>query len=133
VLRLAVLDLVTHMVVANGALVQSCLQTLVYSLLPPPGPPLPDPTPGEAWQPAAGQAQVQDEVVAAAEKVRALPYWQREKAGRHSTAAAARQQSSGVFGLQNGWRPLAAPARKTSLCVLCKPVGRPTTGVPMGS
>lgn len=71
VLRLAVLDLVTHMVVANGALVQSCLQTLVYSLLPPPGPPLPDPNPGEAWQPAEGQAQVQDEVVAAAEKVRA--------------------------------------------------------------
>lgn len=36
-LRLALLDWVCHVVVANGALVQSCLQTLVYSLLPPPG------------------------------------------------------------------------------------------------
>lgn len=68
-LRLALLDWVTHVVVANGSLVQSCLQTLVYSLLPPPGPPLPDPNPGEAWAPSEGQAAVQDEVLAASHKV----------------------------------------------------------------
>ncbi|PRW34096.1 RNA polymerase I-specific transcription initiation factor RRN3-like [Chlorella sorokiniana] len=71
-LRLALLDWVGHVVVANGALVQSCLQTLVYSLLPPPGPPLPDPNPGEAWQPAEGQTAIQDEVLAATEKVLSL-------------------------------------------------------------
>lgn len=69
-LRLALLDWMTHAVVANGALVQTCLQTLVYSLLPPPGPPLPDPNPGEAWQASEAQALIQDEVLAAAEKVR---------------------------------------------------------------
>lgn len=68
-LRLALLDWVCHVVVANGALVQTVLQTLVYSLLPPPGPPLPDPNPGEAWVPQPAQAAIQDEVVAAAEKV----------------------------------------------------------------
>ncbi len=68
-LRAGLLDWVCHVVVANGALVQTVLQTLVYSLLPPPGPPLPDPNPGEAWEPQPGQAAVQDEVVAALEKV----------------------------------------------------------------
>lgn len=68
-LRLALLDWMTHAVVAHGALVQTCLQTLAYSLLPPPGPPLPDPNPGEPWQPAPAQAAIQDEVLAAAEKV----------------------------------------------------------------
>ncbi|KAL4436668.1 hypothetical protein ABPG75_003807 [Micractinium tetrahymenae] len=68
-LRLALLDWVCHVVVANGALVQTALQTLVYSLLPPPGPPLPDPCPGEEWAPQPAQAAVQDEVVAATEKV----------------------------------------------------------------
>lgn len=71
-LRLELLDWVAHVVVANGALVQSCLQTLVYSLLPPPGPPLPDPHPGEQWQPLEGQALIQDEVLGATEKVRGL-------------------------------------------------------------
>jgi hypothetical protein len=66
----ALLDWVTHVVVANGALVQSCLQTLVYSLLPPPGPPQPDPNPGEAWRPQAGQELVQDAVLEATEQVR---------------------------------------------------------------
>ncbi|KAI3426053.1 hypothetical protein D9Q98_008021 [Chlorella vulgaris] len=68
-LRVALLDWVTHVVVANGALVQSCLQTLVYSLLPPPGPPQPDPNPGEAWRPQAGQELVQDAVLEATEQV----------------------------------------------------------------
>lgn len=69
-LRLALLDWVVHVVVANGALVQTCLQTLVYSLLPPPGPPLPDPNPGEAWAPSPEQSAIQDEVLAATQKVR---------------------------------------------------------------
>lgn len=71
-LRLALLDWLCHVVVANGALVQTCLQMLAYSLLPPPGPPLPDPSPGEAWQPVAAQAAIQDEVLAATEKVGGL-------------------------------------------------------------
>lgn len=71
-LRLALLDWLTHVVVANGGLVQTSLQTLVYWLLPPPGPPLPDPNPGEAWQASQEQAAMQDEVLAATEKVLVL-------------------------------------------------------------
>ena len=67
--RAAALELLTHLVVANGALVQSCLQTLVYSLLPPPGPPQPDALAGRAWQPSEEEAAIQDEVLAATEKV----------------------------------------------------------------
>jgi hypothetical protein len=67
--RLTILNLITHAVVANGALVQSCLHTLVYSLMPPPGPVGPDPSPGEAWIPQPQQIAVQDDVIAATEKV----------------------------------------------------------------
>ncbi len=49
---------------------QSCLQTLVFSLLPPPGPTAPDPNPGESWAPTPEEAAIQDEVVGALEKVR---------------------------------------------------------------
>lgn len=70
--RGALLDLITHLVVANGALVQSCLQTLVYGLLPPPAPPQPDARAGQAWQPEPPEAAVQDEVLAAAMRVLAL-------------------------------------------------------------
>jgi RNA polymerase I-specific transcription initiation factor RRN3 len=60
--------------VANGALVQSFLQTLVYCLIPPPDVCM-LPTlccqagAGKAWFPAPAAAQVQDEVVAVAERV----------------------------------------------------------------
>eukprot|EP00887_Chlorella_sp_A99_P008082 scaffold12.g8082.t1 len=61
--RLAALELVTHLVVANGGLVQACLQALVYSLLPPPGPPTPDAAAGRPWAPDPEEAATQDEVL----------------------------------------------------------------------
>lgn len=67
--RAAALDFIVHAVVANGALVQSCLHTLVYSLLPPPGPAAPDPSPGEKWNPLPLHAAVQDDVISALTKV----------------------------------------------------------------
>ena len=85
-LRLALLDWISHVVVANGALVQTCLQTLVYSLLPPPGPPLPDPYAGEAWRAAEAQATIQDEVVAVTEKVRRRSGWRRRRRWQCSMA-----------------------------------------------
>ena len=67
--RVAVLDFIVHAVVANGALVQTCLHTLVYGLMPAPGPPIPDPIPGEKWIPQPHDAAVQDDVIAALQKV----------------------------------------------------------------
>lgn len=69
VARRAVLEFITHLVVAHGALVQSCLHALVYGLLPPPGPAAPDPHPGLRWEPEPAEAEVQDDVVAAAQRV----------------------------------------------------------------
>jgi hypothetical protein len=66
--RSAFLDFWTHLVVANGALVQPCLQTLVYSLLPPPGPAVPDAAPGEAWRPSQEEEVAQDDILQAMEK-----------------------------------------------------------------
>ena len=61
--RIATLDFIVHAVVANGALVQSCLHTLVYALLPPPAPPTPDPHPGQPWTPLPDHATTQDDVL----------------------------------------------------------------------
>uniref|UniRef100_A0A1D2AG36 RNA polymerase I-specific transcription initiation factor RRN3 n=1 Tax=Auxenochlorella protothecoides TaxID=3075 RepID=A0A1D2AG36_AUXPR len=69
--RAAALDLVLHLAAAVGAAVQPCLQTLVHGLLPPPGPPAPD-TLGQAWAPAPGSLQIQDEVIETLGKVLVL-------------------------------------------------------------
>lgn len=68
-MREAILEFITHITVANGALVHSCLQCLVYSLVPPPGPPVPDPNPGQSWKPTPEEAAIQAQVVEALEKV----------------------------------------------------------------
>ena len=67
--RRALLEFVTHSVVANSGLVQSCLHTLVYSLLPPPGPVVPDPNSGEEWKATPEQEEIQDAVVATTVRV----------------------------------------------------------------
>jgi len=69
VARAGTLEFVAHAVVANGALVQSCLHTLVYALLPPPGPATPDQFPGQKWAPTPGDAAVQDDVLSTLIKV----------------------------------------------------------------
>lgn len=67
--RVGCLDFIAHAVVANGALVQSCLHTLVYALLPPPGPAAPDQFPGQKWAPIPENAAVQDDVLSTLIKV----------------------------------------------------------------
>ncbi len=180
-LRLALLDWVCHVVVSNGALVQSCLQTLVYSLLPPPGepvlcclayewrparlqvdqlvrkwpcccrpcrpstcasgmacccllllallthwyavlrcpnpaagPPLPDPNPGEAWQPAEGQTAIQDEVLAATEKVRA-PGLQAHCADFREAGRLGYDEATQLF-VEQWCRPLWRQTRSAATC-----------------
>ncbi|RMZ52724.1 hypothetical protein APUTEX25_000843, partial [Auxenochlorella protothecoides] len=77
--RAAALDLVLHLAAAVGAAVQPCLQTLVHGLLPPPGPPAPD-TLGQAWAPAPGSLQIQDEVIETLGKVLGFPHVLRDRA-----------------------------------------------------
>jgi len=67
--RAATLEFIAHAVVANGALVQSCLHTLVYALLPPPGPAAPDQFPGQKWAPTPEDAAIQDDVLSTLIKV----------------------------------------------------------------
>lgn len=66
--RSAVLDLVTNVVVANPAFAHTCLQLLVFSLLPPPGTPTPDTSRG-SWKMAEDEVMVQQAVLAALMKV----------------------------------------------------------------
>ena len=68
--RDAVLELVSNLVVANSAFTHTCLQLLVHSFLPPPGPPVPDLDSG-AWSPPEGAVDVQLAVLSTLEKVRA--------------------------------------------------------------
>ena len=75
--RAALLRLVTHLVVANSALVPLCLRVLAAGLQPPPAPPsaaqlVAGLGAAEQWEPSAEAVAVQDEVVAALEKVCAL-------------------------------------------------------------
>ncbi len=72
VVRAAVLDLMTNMMAANSAFVQSCLQVLLFSMLPPPAPPAPVDAAqlGTAWQPSEQAVEVQGQVLGAMEKVR---------------------------------------------------------------
>ena len=58
--------------VAHGVLATVCLRRLVACLAPPPGPPAPCEGDAGPWQPAAADALVQDEVVAALMQVRCL-------------------------------------------------------------
>lgn len=67
--REAILAFVCHAVASNGAFIQSCLHILVYSLVAPPGPPSPDPNPGESWLPIERDVVVQDSVIAATKRV----------------------------------------------------------------
>ena len=62
--RGALLRLLVRLV-AHGVLATVCLRRLVACLAPPPGPPAPAEADAGAWQPAAADAAVQDEVVAA--------------------------------------------------------------------
>ncbi|KAK9817200.1 hypothetical protein WJX72_010975 [[Myrmecia] bisecta] len=68
-LRSTLLDFITHLVVANGNMVQLCLQMLTYSIVPAPKPPELAVTAGEPWVPDAHAAAVQDEVIAAMVKI----------------------------------------------------------------
>ena len=67
--REAVLHFICHAVVANGSCIQSSLHVLVYSMIPPPGPPSPDPCPGEAWNPSEETAAIQNSVIVAMKRV----------------------------------------------------------------
>lgn len=69
IVRVSLLEFMTHAVVANGGLVQSCLHTLVYSLLPPPGPSAPDPNAGKEWKPDSEEEDIQDAVIATTARV----------------------------------------------------------------
>lgn len=110
--RAAALDLVLHLAAAVGAAVQPCLQTLVHALLPPPGPPAPD-TLGQAWAPAPGSLQIQDEVIETLGKVgwvdgmggqfwgRGLPAW--------CLWGPSREGLSEAWNARGGWLPWDAP------------------------
>jgi len=67
--REATLSFLCHVVVANGAFIQSCLHVLVYWLTPPPIAPVPDPCPGESWSPQEEDVLVQDAVISATRRV----------------------------------------------------------------
>lgn len=72
VTRVALLELAGHVVVAKGGLAHTCLEGLASALTPPPAPPVAE-EPGVAggsWHPDPVHAQVQDQVVAALERVR---------------------------------------------------------------
>ena len=70
--RGALLRLLVRLV-AHGVLATVCLRRLVACLAPPPGPPAPcEALDAGAWQPAAADAAVQDEVVAALMQARCL-------------------------------------------------------------
>lgn len=69
--RGATLELMVHIMVANAAFIQSCLKVLLFSLLPPPALPAQEQL-GSAWAPDPAHLKVQDQVVAALEKVRAF-------------------------------------------------------------
>ncbi len=73
-LRAALLRLVTHVVVANSALVPLCLRVLTMGLQPPPAPPqLAQPGTSPAlqpdWEPSPEVLAVQGEVIEALQKV----------------------------------------------------------------
>ena len=75
--RAAALDAYVNLMVANAAFVTSCLQALLFSLLPPPGAPpaaagLPPDEPGAPWQPGARALEVQGQVLGALERALAL-------------------------------------------------------------
>ena len=66
----AVLELVGNLVVANAAFTHTCLQLLVYSFLPPPGPPPPVEASQGEWALSAEAAAVQAAVITTLEQVR---------------------------------------------------------------
>lgn len=70
-MRGALLRLLVRLV-AHGVLATVCLRRLVACLAPPPGPPAPCEADAGPWQPAADDALVQDEVVAALMQARCL-------------------------------------------------------------
>ena len=80
-MRSAALQLVQHLVLCSGPLMQLGLRMLVLGLSPPPRPPQPGPSPaspggGAAWKPQPHAVVVQDQVIAVLLKVRAATQWQ---------------------------------------------------------
>jgi len=80
--RAALLDLLINIMVTNSSFINSCLQMLTQSMLPPLGLPLDelDPSssttsqPGDPWQPNQQASGIQDQVVAALQRVRGSPH-----------------------------------------------------------
>jgi len=75
-LRASLLKLITHLVVANSALVPLCLRVLAMGLQPPlTGPTQPLPAegaisaPSQEWEPTPELVEIQGQVIAALEKV----------------------------------------------------------------
>eukprot|EP00204_Picochlorum_oklahomense_P001235 CAMPEP_0118808542 /NCGR_PEP_ID=MMETSP1161-20130426/36035_1 /TAXON_ID=249345 /ORGANISM="Picochlorum oklahomensis, Strain CCMP2329" /LENGTH=754 /DNA_ID=CAMNT_0006737935 /DNA_START=101 /DNA_END=2365 /DNA_ORIENTATION=- len=67
--RNAVLAFICQSVTVNGSFVHSALHILVYSLVPPPSAPVPDPCPGHSWSPSVEEVGIQNAVVSAAKRV----------------------------------------------------------------
>ena len=60
----------THLVVSNSAFTHTCLQVVVYSMLPPPRPTAPGKNGDDGpWQPSQEVLQVQGAVLMALDKV----------------------------------------------------------------
>lgn len=67
--RDAFLMFLCQAVVVNGSFMQSSLHVLVYSLVPPPAAPTPDPNPGNSWSPSVEEMGIQDAIIAATKRI----------------------------------------------------------------
>ena len=82
--RQGVLDLMVQMMVSNSSFTPSCLQVLMFSLLPPPAPPVAE-EPGTPWVPVPEDLAIQDEVVGALNKVGGLFFCDSLRCGAYGT------------------------------------------------